>query len=117
MIERFENIRLSNIFINLTNETIHVYDKANGEIVELLPQPAELPDTPCTSGKKPIVHYIVNPEIVPSLEAFRSLDDIVIVNYINHGRHNIEIAYLSWAKDPSTNAYLFSSIISNFKHK
>lgn len=107
---KYEHIRLTDHFINLTNEVIHVYESTTGIIKNFVPESREIPQTPEVFLEgAPIVHYIVNQEIASNLEALgRSLDDIAIVDRKLHGRNNVEITYLVWAKDPTIPVNLYN---------
>ena len=118
MLDNYSNIRLSDTFINLTDETIHLYEVTSGKIWDFLPQPQEIPASPNIAEDGPIVHYIVKPEFVPVLAAFRPLDDIATISHKYHGRNGITITYLSWAKEPKTFVRLYENAHSvNFAHK
>lgn len=119
----YENTRLSNDFVNLTDETIFIYDDANGNICSFPPQPPEIPDLSAQDSsiyriRSIPVHYIVKREIASTLKAFRPLDDIVVVSGKYHGRQNALISYLVWGEDFRTKVRLFSGADKvSFNHK
>ena len=94
--------------VNLTNETIHVYEKSSGKIVTLEPSQKQLPETPQNDLDKTM--YIVNQEVARKLidSANRSVSDLAIVYRQNNGRHNIKITYFVWAEDLKTDVILLS---------
>ena len=117
--EKYEKIRLSDTFINLTSETVHTYDKTSGEIWKFPPQPHEIPALPAIPSRdEPIVHYIVDDELIPVIAAFRPLDDIVKIRREYRGRSSIKIVYFAWAKDEKTDVYLYKNAHhASFPHK
>ena len=106
---KYKRVRLSDMFINLTDETIHTYENTSGTIWNFVPEPREIPLTPASlSEDKPIIHYIVNRRIVHALQAFgRPLDDIVVIDHEHRGRSEIKVSYLAWAKDPTIPVCLY----------
>lgn len=104
----YEDTRLADVFINLTDETIFVYDNADGNICGFSPQPREIPTLPACFTKTTTIHYIVNREIASTLKAFRPLDDIAVVCSKFHGRGGVLISYLVWAEDFDTTVCLYA---------
>ena len=94
--------------VNLTDQTIHVYEKSSGSIVTLKPSQKQLPETPQNDLDKTM--YIVNQEVVRRLidSANRDVSDLAIVYHQDNGRHNIKITYLVWAEDFKTDVILFN---------
>lgn len=94
--------------VNLTNETIHVYEKSSGKIVALEPSQKQLPETPQNDLDKTM--YIVNQEVARKLigSANRDVSDLAIVHHQDNGRHNIKITYLVWVEDFKTDVFLFN---------
>ena len=117
---RYKDVRLSDTFVNLTDEIIHTYESASGAIWDFVPEPHEIPLTPAPILKDtPIVHYIVDRRMVHTLEALgRSLDDIAIVDCGHRGRDNIKISYFAWASDPKIPVCLYKNAHgTTFSHK
>ena len=94
--------------VNLTDQTIHVYEKSSGSIVTLKPSQKQLPETPQNDLDKTM--YIVNQEVVRRLidSANRDVSDLAIVYHQDNGRHNTKITYLVWAEDFKTDVILFN---------
>ena len=118
--ERYENIRLSDGFINFTDQTVRVYEKNSGAIYIFPPQTRrELPSLPKLASGKPIVHFILDTRFIQFLDALgRPLDDIVNISSESYGRNHIKITYLAWAKDPGVDVCLYKNAYqANFVHK
>lgn len=109
MLNKYKNVRLSDTFVNLTDEAIHTYEKVSGNVWIFVPESREIPSIPAAlSEDTPIVHYIVNRRIVHALQALdRPLDDIVVVDHEHRGRDDIKIVYLAWAKDSTVPVCLY----------
>ncbi len=116
--QNYENTRLSDSFINLTDQTIYVYDKNSGDIYTFPPKPHELPALPSFPEDEPVVHYILDAELIPVIAAFRPLDDIVRIHSEFRGRNHIKVTYLAWGKDEKIDVCLFKGARQvNFPHK
>jgi len=118
--ERYENVRLSDGFINFTDQVVRVYEKNSGAIYIFPPQKRhELPSLPMLASGKPIVHFILDPRFIQVLDAFgRPLDDIVSIKSESRGRNHTKITYLAWAKDPEIDVCLYKNAYqANFVHK
>lgn len=94
--------------VNLTDQTIHVYEKSSGTIVTLEPSQKQLPETPQDDLDETM--YIVNQKVVRKFidTANRAVSDLAIINHQDTGRHNIRITYLIWAEDFKTDVILFN---------
>ena len=110
MISKYEKTRLSDTFINLTNQTIFLYDIRTGDIRNFLPEQQELPELPQLEiSGKPVVHYIISQEQFTKIaNSKRPLDDIAFAHHRFHGRNGTIITYLAWGKDPEINVILYS---------
>lgn len=118
---KYKHTRISDTFVNLTDETIHTYENASGTIWKFEPEKSHaIPPAPAPiSDSEPIVHYIVDQEVVDSLKASgRPLDDIATIRHQVGGRNGVEISYLAWAKDPQIPVCLYDGAHSaNFHHE
>ena len=119
LMNNYKDTRLSDTFVNLTDETVHTYEKRTGSIYHFPPQMHELPASPNLSKDQPVIHYILDSKFVQVLTAFgRPLDDIVTVRSEFRGRNQIKITYLAWAKDPEIDVCLYDGAHqANFVHK
>ena len=117
---KYEHVRISDTFVNLTDDVIRTYENATGTIWKFEPEKREIPPTPAKLSKDTkIVHYIVDQEVADSLKASgRSLDDIATITRKIPGRKGIEISYLAWAKDPKIPVCLYDGAHrTNFPHE
>ena len=114
------HVRLTDSVVNLTGKKINLYDESNGEIQSFLPEKGNVPFLPAHRewGKK-IIHYVVTKEALAKIKSVnRSLEDIAIVSRRAHGKRNIRVAYLQWAKDPSVPIWLYEgAATTNVQHK
>ena len=90
-----KGIKAAAELINLTPFSINTYDKSSGKILTLSPRDQELPTEPVKDNR---VFYIITKGDMKKLKD-RPLDDIAIIRYVGHGRHNRKIAYFSWGSD------------------
>ena len=114
----YTKVRLSDDFVNMTSEVIHVYDTPTGSIKTFPPSRQELPKSPITGTDRPVTHYIFEEsELNALLETGRPLDDIAIIRETSHGRHDILMSSLVWGKNTNIEVCLFQDIhCINFPH-
>ena len=93
----YKRIKVADELINLTNETINVYDQYSGEIVEIAPVSQELPELPKNDSR---IYYILERKVASRLrKTRRPLDDIAIAEHKGPGRDGFMITSLTWGKD------------------
>lgn len=110
----YRHNRLSADFVNLTDETIRLYEVCSGEIWTFSPSTSPIPEAPDIKPDAPLVHYIVEPEMAEKLEqSGRPLDDIAIIHHESIGRSGYMIASLVWGKRPSTKVLLYREFKKN----
>lgn len=110
-----DKTRTSSTLINLTDQTINLYDIRTGNICEFLPEQQELPKLPQSDLDNPVVHYVLSQEQFTEIaKTERPLDDIALINNEGHGRNNIPIVYLVWGKDPETKVILYSNTFRSY---
>lgn len=107
---KYDKARLSDTFINLTDQTISLYDIRTGSIWNFLPEQQELPELPQLDPGKSVVHYIFSQEQFAEItkKSKRPLDDIAFIRDKSHGRNSTLITYLAWGKNPETDVILYS---------
>lgn len=119
-VKKYEHVRISDTFVNLTDDVIRTYENATGTIWKFEPEKREIPPAPTKPSKdEEIIHYIVDQEVADSLKASgRPLDDIAVISRQILGRGGIEISYLAWAKDPEIPVSLYDGAHkTNFRHE
>ena len=87
--------------INLTDETIRLYDEFTGDIREFPPrsQGAMLQKPIYNDSSHPRLCYVVEPETVLEIRDMgRSLDDIAVISETGIGRDGVGVVYLMLAE-------------------
>ena len=106
--QKYDDIRLSDLFINKTSEDVFVYDIRDGNIRRFSPSFLPLSKTPLLPSGEPIVHYIVTPELAKEIKVSgRELDDIAILHGSSAGRDGVMISSLLWGKFPEIPVKLY----------
>ena len=107
----YSHTRLSDNFINLTDQPVLVYEGSTGEIVEFVPSTEqELPKYSAEQTDQPIIHYIVDKSQASRIaRTGRPLDDIAVAHGKNHGRDGAIITSLFWGKDLNTGVVLYEN--------
>ena len=100
-------MRASNI-INKTSRAFHIYDESTGSIECFYPSKKKIKKhiyTPLNCS--PTTYYVVT---ATEAERIRrsggTLDNIAVIKDRALGRHNVEVVYLVWAKDPQVKVKL-----------
>lgn len=96
-----KHVKNSDNFINLTNETINLYEIITGEIWSFPPSEGKLPASPHYGPEDPSIYYILDQATIEKVrQSGRSLNDIAFIYNKSYGRDNTQVAYLRWAQDP-----------------
>lgn len=112
-----EYTKISDGFINLTDETLHLYEMATGIIWTFPPSTEKLPASPDSESKSSKIYYILDQaEIEEVRQRGRSLTDIVFVDQKLHGRNHVQIAYLKWAENSESNVIFRRRNTSSFNN-
>ena len=104
--------------INLTDQTIELYEYNSGEIWRFSPVQKYVPilkgvDVPIDKAEhgKKICHYVVDTETAVQLSvAGYNMEHYAILVGKNTGRNNHQIATLVWAQDPTLQVKLYDHI-------
>lgn len=100
-------VKISNNFINVTDETIYLYENTTGLIRGFPPSTDEIPETPHFELGGVVSYYILDLDRIEKVrESGRSLADIAYIDTVSCGRNNIPISYLCWAGDSKTSVIL-----------
>ncbi len=105
----YSKFLLTDYFINLTGDSVSVYEESTGIVRTYYPQKGELPSRPrYPSIEHPFrVYYIVAKETLNHLRGKRSLSDLALVEDEAIGRGNKPISYLVWAEDLKTRVLVY----------
>ena len=99
--QNFEKMKLTNDFVNLTDQPISLYDIITGEIAVFPPESREIPEKIRRIPETPMTYFVTDEEHFKKLaETGRPLDDIAYVDHKLHGRDGALISFLAWGKDP-----------------
>lgn len=105
-------IRQTASLVNMTNDTIFVYEEVTGAIkeIEIAPSDKELPEEPEFRKKDDRIHYVCEPRIAEEIRrGGRPLSDVAIVRNKSLGRDGKLITRLVWGNNPHIEVRLFNA--------